>query len=110
VERDPGLVASSRAVLHDLGYEARTFIHIGDGARGWPEAAPYDRIVVSCATPLLRREWWDQATPDGQIIAPVGGAFGQTLLRGRRRHGEEVQESGPAVRFVPLVTGQPSDI
>jgi protein-L-isoaspartate(D-aspartate) O-methyltransferase len=110
VERDPSLVAASRAILHDLGYDGRCLIHVGDGARGWPDAAPFDRIVVSCATPLLRREWWDQLTPDGSILAPVGGSFSQTLLRGRRVQGREIHDSGPSVRFVPLVTGLPSDI
>ncbi|MCI4322910.1 MAG: protein-L-isoaspartate O-methyltransferase [Thermoplasmata archaeon] len=110
VERDPALVASSRALLHELGYDGRCLIHVGDGARGWPDAAPFDRIVVSCATPLLRREWWEQLAPEGSILAPVGGSFSQTLLRGRRTEGREIHDSGPSVRFVPLVTGVPSDI
>jgi protein-L-isoaspartate(D-aspartate) O-methyltransferase len=110
VERDPALVATSRETLRELGYADGVAIQVGDGARGWPDGAPYDGIVVSCATPTIRREWWTQLAPTGRIVAPVGGAFSQNLVRASRVNGREMVETGPAVRFVPLVTGLPSDI
>jgi len=78
----------------------------GDGARGWPEQSPFDRIIVTAAAaevpPLLMRSLVD----GGILVVPVGGERrDQQLLRIRRKGDEFVTEGLGGVRFVPLVGG-----
>jgi protein-L-isoaspartate(D-aspartate) O-methyltransferase len=80
----------------------------GDGTKGWPEQAPFDRILVTAAAPDLLKRLLDQLAPDGILVAPVGEERRhQQLLRVRRRDGETVTEELGDVRFVPLVAGLP---
>ncbi len=78
----------------------------GDGTKGWPEQAPFDRIIVTAAAPELPAVLIDQLAPDGIMIAPVGStALGQSLIRCRRtEEGYENEELWP-VRFVPMMEG-----
>jgi protein-L-isoaspartate(D-aspartate) O-methyltransferase len=101
LEIEPGLVDHSRATLEALGYGPRAIVLLADGRRGAPDLAPFDRIIVSCATPSILPAWREQLTPGGRIVAPVGGAWSQTLLSvGREEDGPMVR--GPDCRFVPL--------
>jgi protein-L-isoaspartate(D-aspartate) O-methyltransferase len=80
----------------------------GDGTKGWPEQAPFDRILVTAAAPDLLKKLLDQLAPDGILVAPVGEERrDQQLLRVRRKDGETVAEELGGVRFVPLVAGLP---
>ena len=80
----------------------------GDGTKGWPEQAPFDRILVTAAAPDLPRKLLDNLAPDGILVAPVGEERrDQQLLRLRRKDGETVTEELGGVRFVPLVAGLP---
>jgi protein-L-isoaspartate(D-aspartate) O-methyltransferase len=110
VELDPALAESARARLQRLGYGSRIQIRTGDGAVGWPAFAPYDRIVVSCATPEILPAWKAQLVDDGAIVAPVGSALEQELLRWKRDRSTGRIETGPGCRFVPLRPARPSDI
>ena len=78
----------------------------GDGTKGWPEQAPFDRIIVTAAAPALPKVLIDQLAPDGIMIAPIGStALGQSLIRCRRTaEGYETEELWP-VRFVPMMEG-----
>ncbi len=78
----------------------------GDGTKGWPEQALFDRIIVTAAAPELPAVLIDQLAPDGIMIAPVGStALGQSLIRCRRtKDGDETEELWP-VRFVPMMEG-----
>ena len=78
----------------------------GDGTKGWPEQAPFDRIIVTAAAPELSEVLIDQLAPDGVMIAPVGGTtLGQSLIRCRRtEEGYQSEELWP-VRFVPMMEG-----
>ena len=78
----------------------------GDGTKGWPEQAPFDRIIETAAAPELSEVLIDQLAPDGIMIAPVGGTtLGQSLIRCRRtEEGSETEELWP-VRFVPMMEG-----
>ena len=78
----------------------------GDGTKGWPEQAPFDRIIVTAAAPELSEVLIDQLAPDGIMVAPVGGTtLGQSLIRCRRTaEGYQAEEMWP-VRFVPMMEG-----
>lgn len=106
IEIVPELAEFARARLAELGY-ANVVQRIGDGHRGWPEAAPFDAILVAAAPESFPRALFDQLAPAGRLCVPVGPKFGDQELhlitRGER--GEPRFESLGAVRFVPLVGG-----
>jgi protein-L-isoaspartate(D-aspartate) O-methyltransferase len=80
----------------------------GDGAKGWPEQAPFDRIIVTAAPPEVPQVLLDQLAPGGVLVLPVGAEYhDQHLLRVRREDGGLATETLAAVRFVPLVRGVP---
>jgi len=83
----------------------------GDGSLGWPEQAPFDRILVAAAAEDIPPLLWDQLAPGGTMVCPVGEAPGeQRLLRIRRLGGtREIEDLGP-VRFVPLVGGRDNTV
>ncbi len=76
----------------------------GDGSKGWPEQAPFDRIIVTAAAPEVPQALVDQLALGGILIAPVGSRRGdQHLLKLRRTEEGISTETLWAVRFVPLV-------
>jgi protein-L-isoaspartate(D-aspartate) O-methyltransferase len=78
----------------------------GDGAKGWPEQAPFDRIIVTAAAKEVPQALKDQLADGGLLIAPVGrNTFDQVLIRLRRKGDEFESEELWPVRFVPLVGG-----
>ncbi|GGE33953.1 protein-L-isoaspartate O-methyltransferase [Marinicauda pacifica] len=78
---------------------------IGDGSKGWPEQAPFDRIMVTAAAPERPETLLDQLKDGGICVAPVQNGPVQTLMR-YQRDGDAVQETTLGdVRFVPLVAG-----
>ncbi len=77
---------------------------IGDGARGWPEEAPFDAILVTAAAADLPRPLVDQLGAVGRLVLPVGRED-QELIRVTRAGGEAVHEVLLSVRFVPLMGG-----
>jgi protein-L-isoaspartate(D-aspartate) O-methyltransferase len=71
VERIPELADWARKRLNRMGFdEVQT--RTGNGARGWPEAAPFDRILVSAAAPELPKALWNQLVDRGRIVIPLG--------------------------------------
>ncbi len=110
IDVEPALVREARTRIDRAGLGARVSLRAGDGRAGWPEAAPFDRILVSCATPTLFDAWVDQLAPGGTVIAPLGGAWGQELVRYRQGTPRDRLERGPHCRFVPLRSRLPSDI
>jgi protein-L-isoaspartate(D-aspartate) O-methyltransferase len=80
----------------------------GDGSRGWPEQAPFDRIMITAAAPEVPQVLLDSLAEGGFLVAPVGEERrGQQLVRIRRRDGVLITEDLGPVRFVPLVAGLP---
>lgn len=81
----------------------------GDGSRGWPEQAPFDRIIVTAAAPKMPETLIEQLKPGGRMVLPLGhDLFSQRLVRvTRREDGEPGIEPLLDVRFVPLVSGAP---
>jgi protein-L-isoaspartate(D-aspartate) O-methyltransferase len=90
-------------VLKALGYR-NVEVRIGDGYLGWPEAAPFDAIVVTAAPDHMPQPLIEQLAPGGRLIAPVGGRFGiqQLQLLCKDAKGGIVTRSVLDVRFVPL--------
>jgi len=91
------------AVLRELGYVNVT-TRIGDGYRGWPEAAPFDAIVVTAAPEQIPQPLIDQLAPGGRLVAPVGPVGGRQDLVVVRKDaaGTTVMRTIIAVQFVPL--------
>lgn len=93
----------ARQVLDQQGY---TMVHtrIGDGYLGWPEAAPFDAIIVTCAAEDLPKPLWEQLAPGGRIIIPTGpaGATQYLTLIHKTPDGQRRKETITPVRFVPL--------
>ena len=108
VERYRTLAEIAERRLRELELDNVTVI-VGDGTLGAPDHAPFDRIVVTAATPELPQTLVDQLREGGVLIAPVGPTAGvQSLARFRKKAGEEglEREELMPVRFVPLVPGK----
>jgi protein-L-isoaspartate(D-aspartate) O-methyltransferase len=98
IERHATLADAARERLQRLGYRNVRVIH-ADASLGYPAEAPYDRILVTAATPAIDPALARQLTADGLIVAPVGDLDLQELVVRDARGSEE--RHGP-VRFVPL--------
>ncbi len=82
----------------------------GDGTKGWPEQAPFDRIIVTAAAESVPDELIHQLKIDGWMIIPVGRSVeDQTLMRIKKTEDGLTQEPLLPVRFVPLVAGRPNE-
>ncbi|MDY0297640.1 MAG: protein-L-isoaspartate(D-aspartate) O-methyltransferase [Acidobacteriota bacterium] len=102
VERIPELARRARNLLEkEMGY---TNIHFccGDGRSGWPQAAPFDRILATAAPAALPPAWVEQLGDSGILVAPVGVGY-QRIVRLRRQPEGVLQEDLIAVSFVPCV-------
>lgn len=107
IELLPGIAARAETTLHALGYD-EIHLRVGDGYLGWPEAAPFDRIVVTAAPPEIPQALLDQLAPTGRLVAPVGpDPWSQRLVVAiRGEDGEiDIQDHG-GVAFVPMVPGK----
>lgn len=87
--------------LARLGYGNVRLRH-GDGYQGWPEAAPFDAIIVTCAPDHVPQPLLDQLKDGGRMIIPVGGSGDQRLFLLRKRGDRLEQEAVLPVRFVPM--------
>jgi len=104
VEIVPELARDSSELLKKLGYRNVT-VRQGDGYLGWPEEAPFDRILLTAAPPEVPRTLLNQLKPGGKLVAPVGSALlGQDLVViDKSVKGELRRRSVIPVRFVPMV-------
>jgi protein-L-isoaspartate(D-aspartate) O-methyltransferase len=94
------LAVSAEALLDRLGYKNVRVRH-GDGFLGWPEAAPFDAIIVTCAPPRLPEPLSAQLAEGGRLIVPLGDDF-QVLTLYRKSGGVLTQERIAPVLFVPM--------
>lgn len=74
----------------------------GDGYKGWPEAAPFDKIIVTCSPENIPQALVDQLREGGQLLIPLGERYQQRLYRYRKTDGKLVQEALLPVLFVPM--------
>jgi protein-L-isoaspartate(D-aspartate) O-methyltransferase len=91
------------ADLAALGYK-NVITRIGDGYNGWPEAAPFDGILVTAAAPHVPQPLVDQLKPGGRLVIPVGGDWGgqDLLVIEKTPQGTTTTRRTIPVRFVPL--------
>ena len=103
IERNVNLLRAARARLDALGMVQVTLRH-GDGSLGWPEFAPYARVLVTAAAPRVPQALLDQLDRRGVLVIPVGGPRHQRLEVWRRGDGDQWSHSRQGeCRFVPLV-------
>ena len=103
IERHPALVDTAAARLVSLGYR-NIELRIGDGSTGWPEAAPFDAILVAAAGPDVPSALKAQLALGGRLVLPVGSASWQRLLKITRSGDADFREQDLCgVSFVPLL-------
>jgi protein-L-isoaspartate(D-aspartate) O-methyltransferase len=104
IERIAELAAFANDNIVNAGYGDRVTVIHQDGTVGYPEEAPYDRILVAAAGPEVPAPLIEQLKDGGVLLVPVGGAqFYQTLVRVRKEDGKTVEENLGGVAFVPLI-------
>lgn len=102
VERHAALSAHARVLLTTLGY-GNVRYRVGDGSVGWPEEAPFDRILVTAAAPEIPPAILDQLADPGILALPVGTRRVQNLVTVHRRGGADRSVEHFSCAFVPLV-------
>jgi protein-L-isoaspartate(D-aspartate) O-methyltransferase len=95
------LARQAAADLQRLGYK-NVHVKNGDGYAGWPEHAPFDIIIVTCAPDHVPDPLTQQLREGGKLIIPVGGGSHQELVLIRKVEGRLVEEKALPVRFVPM--------
>jgi protein-L-isoaspartate(D-aspartate) O-methyltransferase len=95
------LAEQAAETLARLGY-GRVTLRVGDGYQGWPEAAPFDAILVTAAPPRVPRPLKEQLAIGGRLVIPVGDAYQDLVVITRTADGFTEQSAFP-VRFVPMV-------
>jgi len=105
LELEPALAEHASETLMRLGFD-NIEVAVADGSQGWPASAPYDMILVACATPDIPAPLVDELAPDGRLIIPLGRSEDEYQdLRVYRRDGSDMtSRSLFPVRFVPLRT------
>lgn len=102
IEIVPELGRQAAKLLTALGYD-RVKVKIGDGYKGWPEYAPFDGIMVTCAPGKVPAPLKTQLAEGGRMVIPVGARSNQKLVRLTKQQGRMVEEKVVDVRFVPMV-------
>ncbi|MGD9130508.1 MAG: protein-L-isoaspartate(D-aspartate) O-methyltransferase [Candidatus Bathyarchaeota archaeon] len=104
IERLAELAAFANENITKTGYGDRVTVIHQDGTLGYPEEAPYDRILVAAAGPEVPKPLVEQLKNGGTLLVPVGRAqFYQNLVRVRKNGGKTVEENLGGVAFVPLI-------
>ncbi len=104
IEIVEGLGERAMATFAERGYGTIT-AKIGDGYKGWPQYAPFDAVIVTCAPDHIPQPLVEQLKPGGKIVIPVGSQWGvqDLMLVTQGKDGKLVKKSMLPVRFVPLV-------
>ena len=105
IDRFRTLVETAESRFRTLRLDNITTL-VGDGTEGWPEHAPFDKVIVTAAGDEVPQPLFDQLGDSGILVAPVGPQYGiQKLRRYRRADGRIEQNDLADVRFVPLISG-----
>jgi protein-L-isoaspartate(D-aspartate) O-methyltransferase len=106
IERHRPLLREAEARFRALGLHNIT-TRLGDGSKGWPEQAPFERIIVTAAAAQVPETLRSQLADGGIMVIPVGDRHSQEIWRVRREADSYSIEELLPVRFVPLVEGLP---
>lgn len=101
IEILPEVAQKARKTLDELGFES-VIIHVGDGSLGWPQAAPYDAILVTAAAKEVPLALFEQSKPTGRIVIPTGTRSLQHIQLWTYENGHWESEDILGVSFVPL--------
>src|SRR5450759_3568741 len=105
IEIVPALAQSAQQTLRRLGYSNVT-VRQGDGYRGWPEEAPFARIILTASPPEIPRTLVDQLARGGRLVAPVGPMGAQELVLIEKKADGSLRRRGVGpVAFVPMKPG-----
>jgi protein-L-isoaspartate(D-aspartate) O-methyltransferase len=103
IEVLPELGKRAQKLLNELGF-TNIYVSIGDGYKGWPEEAPFDAIIVTCAPENIPPALIEQLKDGGRMIIPVGPVGGvQNLIKGIKKGGKLKTQDVLPVRFVPMI-------
>jgi protein-L-isoaspartate(D-aspartate) O-methyltransferase len=102
VERIPELYKKAKQTLRKMDYNNITVV-MADGSIGYREFAPYDRIIVTAASPCIPDELIEQLSDNGKLVIPVGNRFNQQLVRLKKEADKIIKTDSIGVRFVPLL-------
>ncbi len=102
IERHASLADAARYNLARLGYH-NVSVLLADGTTGWPNSAPYNRIIVAAASPQIPPPLFEQLDENGRMIIPVGSPDIQELLLVRKENGQPISTRMEGCRFVPLI-------
>ncbi len=103
IERIPSLATFAEDNLKRTGYANLVTVIFGDGSKGLPEKAPFDRIFVAAGAPDIPTPLTDQLADGGKLILPVGGRYYQDLIKVERKGKKLVKENMGGCVFVPLI-------
>jgi protein-L-isoaspartate(D-aspartate) O-methyltransferase len=103
VERHPELSRQAGELLSSLGYR-NVLLRIGDGSLGWPEEAPFDRIIITAGADKCPPLLWEQLREGGVLVGPFGPLSDQALYEIHKVAGQAQSRFLTACRFVPLVS------
>jgi protein-L-isoaspartate(D-aspartate) O-methyltransferase len=95
------LAKEAQATLQRLGYK-NVHVKVGDGYKGWGDAAPFDAIIVTCAPEKVPQPLIDQLKDGGRMVIPVGERFAQQLYLLEKKNGQLKESVTLPVRFVPM--------
>lgn len=107
VEIIPSLASHARSVLSELGEDDHVHVRQGDGYQGWPEEAPFDSIIVTCAPEQVPEALVSQLREGGVMIVPTGVWMDQRLVMLQKHQGHIEKTDDLPVRFVPMVHASP---
>ncbi|MBX9602297.1 MAG: protein-L-isoaspartate(D-aspartate) O-methyltransferase [Bryobacteraceae bacterium] len=96
------LAKTASKLLQDQGCRNVT-VRYGDGYAGWPDRAPFDRIILTAAPPEIPSALLEQLKPGGKLVAPVGRADQELVVVEKDRHGKLSRRPVIPVRFVPMI-------
>ena len=98
------LATRAAATLQRLGY-TNVYARAGDGYKGWPEAAPFDAIIVTCSPEKVPQPLIDQLKEGGRMIIPIGPSNRQELVLLHKHDGKLDRQAVLPIHFVPM-TGE----
>ncbi len=101
IEIVPELGQQAERLLKSLDYN-NVFVKVGDGYLGWPEHAPFDKIIVTCSPESIPKPLVDQLIDGGLMVIPVGERYQQTLYLMRKKGSELHKEALRPTLFVPM--------